>query len=54
MATGGDNRTVMLEPWIVTGQIATLRLELVKSSDAAVLVGVGNKDTSLDYYLGQS
>lgn len=44
----------MLEPKIQIGQVATLKLQLVKCVDGAVLIGVGNKSINLEYYLGQS
>jgi len=54
MSTGGDNWSCMLLPRLLAGSVSTLRLLLEKCSDGAVLVGVGNKDTSLEYYLGQN
>ena len=43
----------MIEPWLVMGDVSTIRFEVVKSSDAAFLIGVGNKDINLDFYIGQ-
>ena len=54
MWEGGDNWSCMLSPKIIMGQISVLRLELVKCSDGAVLVGVGNKDIDTAYYVGNN
>lgn len=44
----------MLTPRIEPNSVVTLKLLMEKTSDAAMLVGVGTKDVQTRYYLGQS